>query len=269
MVSIHRISTAVLAGRLTVAFDTTGAALGTLHASFFYIYAAMQLPAGFVADRVGSRRAVTAGTLVMSVGALLFSVADAYAVAFLARALIGLGGSLLFIAILRFCANWYRPTEFARMSGLTIAGAGVDGVLGTTPLAVGGAANGWRTARFGLGLAGFVVATTATGQDYQTVGTASEDHEAYAVTVEEDQRLRFQLDDAPDHASAAFSVYDADDRYFASFELAGSEDAEMIADQPGVTRDATFERVADRVLSDGMSVGLICRQANIDRLARR
>lgn len=82
-------------------------------------------------------------------------------------------------------------------------------------------------------IAGFVVATTATGQDYQTVGTASEDHEAYAVTVEEDQRLRFQLEDAPDHASAAFSVYDPDDRHFASFELAGSEDAEMIADRSG------------------------------------
>jgi sugar phosphate permease len=161
LVSVHRLSTAVLAEQLATAFDTTGAALGTLHASFFYIYAAMQLPAGFVADRVGSRRAVTAGTAVMSVGALAFSVADSYAVAFLARALIGLGGSLLFISVLRFCANWYRPTEFARMSGLTIAAAGFGGVLATTPLAVVVAATDWRTTLFGLGLAGFVLATVA------------------------------------------------------------------------------------------------------------
>ena len=161
LVSVHRLSTAVLAEQLTTAFDTTGAALGTLHASFFYIYAAMQLPAGFVADRVGSRRAVSAGTVVMSVGALAFSVADSYPVAFLARALIGLGGSLLFIAVLRFCANWYRPTEFARMSGLTIAAAGFGGVLATTPLALVVAATDWRTTLLGLGLAGFVLATVA------------------------------------------------------------------------------------------------------------
>ncbi|AQL42689.1 MFS transporter [Halorientalis sp. IM1011] len=161
LVSVHRLSTAVLAEQLATAFDTTGAALGTLHASFFYIYAAMQLPAGFVADRVGSRRAVTAGTVVMSVGALVFSVADSYPVAFLARALIGLGGSLLFIAILRFCANWYRPTEFARMSGLTIAAAGFGGVLATTPLAVLVSATDWRTTLLGLGVAGFVLATLA------------------------------------------------------------------------------------------------------------
>lgn len=161
MVSVHRLSTAVLAEQLTRAFDTSGAALGTLHASFFYIYAAMQLPAGVVADRVGSRFSVAAGTAVMSVGAVAFSVSQSYPLAFLARALIGLGGSLLFIAILRFCANWFRPGEFARMSGLTIAAAGFGGVLATTPLAVVVAATDWRTTVLGLGLAGFALAGIA------------------------------------------------------------------------------------------------------------
>jgi len=161
LVSVHRLSTAVLAGELTRAFDTTGAALGTLHASFFYVYAAMQLPAGFVADRLGSRAAVVAGTVVMSLAALAFAVSESYAVAFLARAGIGLGGSLLFIAILRFSANWFRPGEFARMSGLTVAVAGLGGVLATTPLALVVAATDWRTTLLGLGVAGFGLAALA------------------------------------------------------------------------------------------------------------
>jgi sugar phosphate permease len=161
LVSVHRLSTAVLAEQLTAAFGTTGTALGTLHASFFYIYAAMQLPAGVVADRVGSRRAVAAGTVVMSVGALVFGRADSYLVAFLARALVGLGGSLLFIAILRFCANWFRPGEFARLSGLTIAAAGFGGVLATTPLALVVAATDWRTTMGALGVLGFGLAAVA------------------------------------------------------------------------------------------------------------
>nr|WP_282594348.1 MFS transporter [Halorientalis brevis] len=161
LVSVHRLSTAVLAEQLTAAFGTTGAALGTLHASFFYIYAAMQLPAGVVADRLGSRRVVAAGTVVMSVGVLVFGTADSYVVAFLARALIGFGGSLLFIAILRFCANWFRPGEFARMSGLTIATAGFGGILATTPLAMVVTATDWRTTMLGLGGLGFVLAALA------------------------------------------------------------------------------------------------------------
>ncbi|MFB6164476.1 MAG: MFS transporter [Haloarculaceae archaeon] len=161
LVSVHRLSTAVLAEQLTGAFDATGTALGTLHASFFVIYAVMQLPAGFVADRVGSRRTVTVGTVVMSVGAIGFAMAQSYLVAFLARALLGFGGSLLFIAILRFCANWFRPGEFARMSGLTVAVSGFGGILATTPLALAVAAFGWRETLLGTGVIGFGLAAAA------------------------------------------------------------------------------------------------------------
>lgn len=82
-------------------------------------------------------------------------------------------------------------------------------------------------------LTGFLVATTATGQDYTTVGTATGDQEAYALAVEEDQRLRFQLEDPKEHSSATLAVYDPDDAYFASFDLEGEDDAEMITDKSG------------------------------------
>ena len=158
LVSVYRLSTAVLADELTRGFSLTGAQLGTLHASFFYVYAALQLPSGVLADRLGARRTVTAGALVMSLGGLVFAGAESYWIAFAGRALIGLGGSVLFIAILRFCANWFRPTEFARMSGLTIALSGVGGILATTPLAVVVAGVGWRPTIAGLSVLGVALA---------------------------------------------------------------------------------------------------------------
>ncbi|MEF8806962.1 MFS transporter [Natronomonas sp.] len=161
LVSVYRLSTAVLADELTRAFSMTGTQLGTLHASFFYVYAAMQLPAGVFADRLGARRTVTGGTLVMSLGGFVFAGADSYAVAFAGRALVGFGGSVLFIAILRFCANWFRPTEFARMSGITLAVSGFGGVLATTPLALAVASLGWRSALAGMSVLGLGLAVTA------------------------------------------------------------------------------------------------------------
>lgn len=158
LVSVYRLSTAVLADQLQVAFGTSGAALGTLHAAFFYIYAALQLPAGVLADRLGSRLTVAGGTLVMSAGGTVFALADSYAAAFLGRALVGLGGGVLFIAILRFCANWFRPGEFATMNGVTMAVAGVGGVLATTPLAVAVGTFGWRDSVLGLAGVGVLVA---------------------------------------------------------------------------------------------------------------
>lgn len=158
MVSIYRLSSAVLADDLMRAFQTTGAELGALHASFFYVYAPLQVVAGVLADRYGPRRTAAAGAVVMNLGAIMFAVTDSYVLAFVARLVIGLGGSVIFISILRFCANWYRPTEFASMSGVTVSIAGVGGILATYPLAVLVEATGWREAVTGLGVVGVVLA---------------------------------------------------------------------------------------------------------------
>ncbi|MHB9287956.1 MFS transporter [Halobacteriales archaeon Cl-PHB] len=154
LVNVYRLSTAVLAEDLMQAYGTTGAALGTLHAAFFYIYAPMQLVAGVLSDRLGIRRTAAGGTLVMSLGGIAFALAESYLVAFLARALVGLGGGVMFIATLRFCANWFRTREFATMSGLTVAVVGLGGVMASTPLSVAVTAVGLRTTLLGLGVFG-------------------------------------------------------------------------------------------------------------------
>lgn len=157
LVNVNRLSTAVLSEDLMAAFDTTGAQLGTLHAVFFWVYAVMQIPTGMLADRVGPRRTATVGAVVMNVGVLWFAVAESYLAALLARGLVGLGGAVIFVCILRFCANWYRADEFATMSGLTFAVAGVGGIVATTPLAVAVSAAGWRSSLAALGVVGLLV----------------------------------------------------------------------------------------------------------------
>lgn len=158
LVNLHRLSTAVLADRLARAFAATAAELGTLHAAFFVVYAPMQVIAGVLADRAGIRTTASAGAALMSLGAVAFGLAGSYPVAFGARVVTGLGGSVIFIATLRFCANWYRPDEFATMNGMTIAAAGLGGIMATTPLAVAVTEIGWRAVVTGLGVAGLAFA---------------------------------------------------------------------------------------------------------------
>jgi sugar phosphate permease len=155
LVSFHRVSTAVLAETLAAVFDTTGAQLGLLHAAFFYVYAPMQLFAGVVADRLGARRVATAGSAVMGVGVVWFALSPGYVQGFLARLLVGAGGSVLYITTLRYCANWYRADQFATLAGLTLAASAVGGLFAATPLAVFAGAVGWRTALLAVGAVGF------------------------------------------------------------------------------------------------------------------
>jgi len=159
LVNVYRLSTAVISGQLMEAFDTTGAQLGTLHAMFFVVYAVMQVPTGVLVDRVGPRRTAAAGAAVMNVGAIAFALVGAYEGALAGRFLVGLGGSVVFVSMLRFCANWYRTDEFGTMNGLSFAVGGLGGILATTPFAVAVAAAGWRTTMLalgGIGLAGAV-----------------------------------------------------------------------------------------------------------------
>ncbi|MCU4744067.1 MFS transporter [Natronoglomus mannanivorans] len=161
LVNIYRLSTAVLAADLMAAFRTTGAQLGTLHAVFFWVYAIMQIPTGVLADRIGPRRTAAVGAVVMNAGAIWFALATTYPSALVARGLVGLGGSVVFVCILRFCANWYRADEFATMSGLTFAVSGIGGILATTPLAVAVDVGGWRTTTAALGVFGLAFAAVA------------------------------------------------------------------------------------------------------------
>jgi sugar phosphate permease len=174
-VNFHRTATAVLADSLARTFDATGSQLGLLHASFFYIYAALQLPAGLVVDRYGPRWVGATGLAVLSVGVLWFARSDTLLTAFLARAVVGFGGSVLYIATLRFCANWFRPDEFATMTGYTVAAAGAGGILATTPLALAIDRVGWRLAILGTGVVTAIVAVGIAGIVRDTPAAAGHD----------------------------------------------------------------------------------------------
>lgn len=160
LMSFSRVSTAVLSEALTQAFDTTATELGLLHSSFFYLYAALQLPAGLLADRYGPRHVAAAGTLVMGLGTAALGLSDTFAAGFLARALIGLGGSVIFLSILRFGVTWFRSDEYATLTGLTIGVSALGGVIATTPLAVAAATVGWRASMLGVG--GLCIASAVT-----------------------------------------------------------------------------------------------------------
>ena len=157
LVSLHRLSTAVLAEPLMAGFRTTGTELGTIHAVFFVVYAILQLPTGVIVDRYGPRRIAAAGTVVMSLGAIGFALAGSFTGAVLTRAVVGLGAAVIYVAVLRFGANWYRADEFATFNGLTVAIAGLGGIVATVPLAVAVEWFGWRVTVIALGIVGAAV----------------------------------------------------------------------------------------------------------------
>ncbi|HEX2825591.1 MAG TPA: MFS transporter [Burkholderiales bacterium] len=131
----HRVAPAALAGELTHAFGVSGAALGALAATYFYVYALMQLPTGVLADTLGPRLTLAAGSFLAGVGSLMFAAAPDLAMAAAGRTLIGLGVSVAFVCVMKLNASWFEERRFATMT----AWANVVGIAGafaaTVPLA--------------------------------------------------------------------------------------------------------------------------------------
>ena len=66
----HRTAPAAIAGELTRAFSINAAVLGTLAATYFYVYTLLQIPVGVLADTLGPRRILSIGSLIAAAGSL-------------------------------------------------------------------------------------------------------------------------------------------------------------------------------------------------------
>lgn len=154
----HRVAPAAIAEELARTFDMSGAALGALAATYFYVYAVMQLPTGVLADTLGPRRILTAGSFVAGVGSILFGGADSAALAAVGRTLVGLGVSVAFVSLLKLSASWFEEGRFATVSGIGQV-IGISGAFAATvPLAWLITFVTWRSVFIAAGAASLVIA---------------------------------------------------------------------------------------------------------------
>jgi len=146
----HRTAPAAIASELTRAFMINAATLGTLAATYFYVYTLLQIPVGVLADTVGPRRLLTGGSLVAGLGSLAFALAPSWQVAALGRTLVAVGSSVVFIAILKVSALWFPTNRFATLTGVTMFTGNLGAVIAGAPLAWLVTQTSWRSVFVGL-----------------------------------------------------------------------------------------------------------------------
>jgi sugar phosphate permease len=146
----HRTAPAAIAGELTRAFAINSAVLGTLAATYFYVYTVLQIPVGVLADTLGPRRILSAGSIVAGIGSLAFAVAPTWEIAAAGRTLVGIGVSVAFIAILKISAVWFPANRFATLNGVTLFAGNLGAVIAGAPLAWIVTQASWRAVFVGL-----------------------------------------------------------------------------------------------------------------------
>lgn len=174
----HRASLGVASLQAQDRFHATAVELSLFAVLQLAVYAAMQIPVGVALDRLGTRRLVASGALVMAVGQLVLGEAHTVAVAILARVLVGVGDAMTFISVLRLVGMWFPSRQAPVVTQLT----GIIGQLGQVaaayPLVAVLGHFGWTPAFVGGGAVSVLVAVVvfATLHDSPDQVTATSSH---------------------------------------------------------------------------------------------
>lgn len=98
------------------------ASIGLLLSGFFWIYSFMQLPAGWLVDRFGVKRAYSLGFLFWSLTSALTGFANSFATLLGMRIALGAGQAISFPASSRAVANWFPQRERGTVTGIYLTG---------------------------------------------------------------------------------------------------------------------------------------------------
>lgn len=158
---LDRVNISIAGGSIAAEFGLTNVQLGWVFSSFLLGYALFQTPGGWLSDRLGPRRVLTAGVIWWGIftaltavvpsrlaGALLFFVAM--------RFLLGAGEAIIYPASNRFVSWWIPTQERGIANGIIFAGVGVG--AGITPPAISYVMfhYGWRSSFWLSAIVGLV-----------------------------------------------------------------------------------------------------------------
>lgn len=130
--------------------------LGTLLSAFFYTYCLMQIPAGWLVDRLDVKRVFAAGFFLWSAATAVTGGLHGFLALLTIRIILGVGESVAFPACSKILAGHFPESRRGMANSVIIAGLALGPAVG---LLIGGTAVerwGWRSFFLTLGVAGLL-----------------------------------------------------------------------------------------------------------------
>jgi len=139
-----RINLAVSQEALHASFGLTLISFGYLSSAFSWSYAAMQLPAGLLLDRLGVRHVGRLSTLLWSVASFCAALSTGLKGLFAARLLLGVAESPTFPANAKAIGQWFPERERSMAMSITDAAAKLSSAIGVPLIGILLLHFGWR-----------------------------------------------------------------------------------------------------------------------------
>lgn len=151
-----RINLSVSRDALHVSFGLSLVAFGYLSSAFSWTYAAMQMPAGVLLDRLGVRRVGRISALLWSVASLAAALSPGLHWFFGARLLLGVSESPTFPANAKALGYWFTREERSLATAITDAAAKLSSAIGVPLIGLLLVYFGWRWSFAATGFISFI-----------------------------------------------------------------------------------------------------------------
>jgi MFS family permease len=153
----HRTSLGVAGLVAAERFHISSAQLATFTMVQLFVYAAMQIPVGVVLDRVGAKKLMVTGVLLMTGGQFAFAFASTFRAGVAARVLVGMGDAMIFISLVQLVALWFPPARTAMVTQMSGVVGQVGAIAATAPLSAALNGVGWTWSFAGAASVGVVL----------------------------------------------------------------------------------------------------------------
>jgi len=161
---LDRVNISIAGTSIAAEYHLSQIQLGWIFSTFLWGYAIFQTPGGWLADKFGPRRVLTAGVLWWGIFTALTAAVSAkiaFAVLFLAavRFLLGAGEAIVYPASNQFVSRWIPSSERGIANGLIFAGVGMG--AGVTPALITYVMvhYGWRSSFWMSAIIGLIAGT--------------------------------------------------------------------------------------------------------------
>jgi len=124
---------------------------GLANSAFFWSYAALQMPAGWLVDRYGSKRPIAIGFTVWSILTAVTSLTTGFSMLFAIRALLGVAEAVIHPASMRWIRFNFPEKHRGLAIGLFMSGSKFGPAIGAVAAAWLIESHGWRAMFFILG----------------------------------------------------------------------------------------------------------------------
>ena len=146
---LDRVNLSIAGGALSAEYHLTNVQFGFLSTALLIGYTLFQTPAGWLADRFGPRRVLTASVLWWGVftaltAAIPASIVSPFVALIGVRFLLGAGEAIMYPASNQFVSRWIPSSERGLANGWIFAGVGVGSGLSPFVVIYTMAHHGWR-----------------------------------------------------------------------------------------------------------------------------